>query len=340
MSERWGYPIVATTLLGVVLLVYVRDPVAYSYLTGEDYVGENATAIGMLLAALMFAMAALLPGIPGAGVRAKRRRIMLALFALAGFVVGMEELSWGQRLLGYSPPRVFEQFNIQHEMTLHNFIANNLVHWALGAVMLTWLIISFGPVRWRIFARRWGLPSAGPLSWFWLILGTLLICVDLHMVKCTEVGELAVAICAMLLGLEILSSHRALHGWLLRPSRRTLIAVGLAAVCVFGSDLLLKRYTPWLGYQFELNALYYEQVSGLDDQALALYEYMEQHPRLLDVHTVCQHADLLNKLGRHSQAEVVILRELQRLQQNPDLPLAQSRIDHLQEMLDIRSASR
>ncbi|MCC6680078.1 MAG: hypothetical protein IT445_04155 [Phycisphaeraceae bacterium] len=330
-AEKWTYPILACGLLGAVLLLYFRDPVAYSYLTGEDHVGENATAIAMCLAALLFAIAAVLPGIPGAGAR--RKRIVLALFALGGFAAGMEELSWGQRLLGYTPPPVFEQHNLQGELTLHNFVENHIVHQTLGAVMLAWLSISFSPVRWRLRVRRWGVPLAGSLSWFWLIPGAVLICVDLRMTKLTEVGELAIAICAMLLGLETLTRHRALRGWPLGPGRRALIAAGLATLCVFGSNLLLKHYTPWLGYQFELNAHYYEQVSGLDDQALAIYEYMQQHPRLLDAHTVCQHAHLLIKLGRYEEADAVLQRELQRLEQDPNLPQAEARMRHVKELL-------
>lgn len=43
---------------------------------------------------------------------------LVALFCL--FVAG-EEMSWGQRLLGYTPPSIFLEHNTQQEANLHNF---------------------------------------------------------------------------------------------------------------------------------------------------------------------------------------------------------------------------
>lgn len=56
-------------------------------------------------------------------VRAVRRRhvfdLLIALFCL--FVAG-EEMSWGQRLLGLTPPEYFLQNNGQQEINLHNMV--------------------------------------------------------------------------------------------------------------------------------------------------------------------------------------------------------------------------
>lgn len=57
--------------------------------------------------------------------RVKRgvRRYVLVFFLLFSFamlLVGMEEIAWGQKLLGFETPEVLEQLNQQQEMTLHN----------------------------------------------------------------------------------------------------------------------------------------------------------------------------------------------------------------------------
>jgi hypothetical protein len=53
------------------------------------------------------------------GARAKRPfDLLIALFLL--FVAG-EEMSWGQRLFGLTPPSYFLEYNTQQEMNLHNF---------------------------------------------------------------------------------------------------------------------------------------------------------------------------------------------------------------------------
>ncbi|GAB4109861.1 MAG: hypothetical protein Kow00105_18610 [Phycisphaeraceae bacterium] len=44
----------------------------------------------------------------------------VVLFSLGLFVVGMEEIAWGQKLIGYQTPALFQQVNQQHEVTLHN----------------------------------------------------------------------------------------------------------------------------------------------------------------------------------------------------------------------------
>ncbi|HEX6245256.1 MAG TPA: hypothetical protein VFZ61_30245 [Polyangiales bacterium] len=53
------------------------------------------------------------------------RVIVLGLCAFCLFVAG-EEISWGQRLLGYRPPRFFLQHNFQQEANLHNLLKDIL----------------------------------------------------------------------------------------------------------------------------------------------------------------------------------------------------------------------
>jgi hypothetical protein len=56
----------------------------------------------------------------------------VALFCL---FVALEEISWGQRLLGARPPRYFLERNFQQELNLHNVASQGLRRWALIAVI-------------------------------------------------------------------------------------------------------------------------------------------------------------------------------------------------------------
>jgi hypothetical protein len=56
--------------------------------------------------------------------------------ALFCFVVGMEEISWGQRVLGYRPPSYFLEHNFQQELNVHNVIDQDLRMQAVRVVIL------------------------------------------------------------------------------------------------------------------------------------------------------------------------------------------------------------
>jgi hypothetical protein len=57
----------------------------------------------------------------------------LALFCL---VVALEEISWGQRLLGYRPPAYFLEHNYQQELNVHNVIERDLRKLGVKALIL------------------------------------------------------------------------------------------------------------------------------------------------------------------------------------------------------------
>jgi len=80
----------------------------------EDGFFESLTAI------CAFAASFLLAG----SIRSARnwpiRRFLLVLAALF-FVFGMEEISWGQRILGWKTPPGLSAFNYQNESNIHNF---------------------------------------------------------------------------------------------------------------------------------------------------------------------------------------------------------------------------
>jgi hypothetical protein len=74
-------------------------------------------------------------------------------------VVALEEISWGQRVFGYSPPRYFLEKNFQQEFNLHNVIATSLRKQLLGAILILYGVVL--PVLERIPMSAKGLKKLG-----------------------------------------------------------------------------------------------------------------------------------------------------------------------------------
>lgn len=64
--------------------------------------------------------------------------IGLSLFC---FVVAMEEISWGQRIIGYRPPAYFLEHNYQQELNLHNVVETQYRKLALQAIILGYGVV-------------------------------------------------------------------------------------------------------------------------------------------------------------------------------------------------------
>ncbi|MBU1275042.1 MAG: hypothetical protein KJ720_06675 [Proteobacteria bacterium] len=100
----------------VMVGVKIYAPQAYHNLIQEDSLLENLQFYFYLAAGGMSLWAAV--GFRRAGLaRHAGAALMLGLVLL---VVAVEEISWGERLLGFQAPAFFVQYNVQHEMTLHN----------------------------------------------------------------------------------------------------------------------------------------------------------------------------------------------------------------------------
>jgi len=107
----------------------------------EDGPVEDATAIAYLVAASIGLVSAY------RCFSTSKVDYGIVLLALAGafFVVGMEEISWGQRLIGFETPSIVARHNAQGELSLHNLggFQQRFLH---PAYMLIGFAGSFGPL--------------------------------------------------------------------------------------------------------------------------------------------------------------------------------------------------
>lgn len=88
----------------------------------------GATAIGAMVAVRQWKSGRVLPWF-AAGV---------SLFCL---FVAMEEISWGQRVLGYRPPVYFLENNFQQEFNVHNVFSTDIRKLVLKAVILGYGVV-------------------------------------------------------------------------------------------------------------------------------------------------------------------------------------------------------
>jgi hypothetical protein len=77
----------------------------------EDGLYEMIGAVACILASAFLVFAFL---------QTKPKNLWLILFAIGTLVLALEELSWGQRLLGISLPQEIKEVNFQGELNLHN----------------------------------------------------------------------------------------------------------------------------------------------------------------------------------------------------------------------------
>lgn len=102
----------------------------------------------------------------------RQRHVFDGLVALFCLFVAGEEISWGQRLLGFIPPASFLATNTQQEFNLHNFAdIFGRPKWVLIAALMAYGVVL--PLvaqipRVRAFAQRVGatVPDSFWLPWF------------------------------------------------------------------------------------------------------------------------------------------------------------------------------
>jgi hypothetical protein len=150
---------IASALQGNVFLVYFG---------AEDSPVETATAIllGLCGAALWWR------AIKAQKLISRAAFFLGLLYGLVYVWAGGEEISWGQRILGFESPAYFQQNNDQQEFTFHNLVIggvklDELVFGpVLSYVILTYLIVL--PVLWprvawvRTLVRRMFIPVPRP----------------------------------------------------------------------------------------------------------------------------------------------------------------------------------
>jgi hypothetical protein len=97
--------IIATIILSY--SVYYFNEKTVVYLTSEDNLFEGGTSALLFLSSILFLISA-------------KKNIFMILLALVFLFGAGEEISWGQRILGFEPPAALKEANVQSEFNIHN----------------------------------------------------------------------------------------------------------------------------------------------------------------------------------------------------------------------------
>jgi len=153
---RPGPVILNLGLATAFVLLFVVSPAGFNWLGSEDNVVEYLSALFGVAGAVFFASVALAAWhLPHGSPNRTLTLVFAGACAVVLFLLGMEEISWGQRLFGFDTPDSFAA-NRQGEVNLHNFFTTpihtvyRLGSWA--ALILLPFMVAFGP-RWRLFDR-------------------------------------------------------------------------------------------------------------------------------------------------------------------------------------------
>lgn len=212
---------------GAGLLVFgVTFPDRYALLLQEDGPVEWCTFWAFVAAAAVF-----LAG--PARSRTKEgdeteRYLAVGLAAFCLFVAG-EEISWGQRLLGYQPPELFLARNYQQESNLHNLLKD--VFESRWQVFL--IAVGYGVITPLAGWRAWLPPPWAPHP---AVIPAALVVLAIELFYPLELsGEVAEAV------LGGLFLHDALLRWQGPSTGRQVLAMGVCVAFGVATPLVLDR---------------------------------------------------------------------------------------------------
>lgn len=199
--RAWVSVLIAASALWFVYL-HFADPGLLGWLTHEDSVTETLSAALYLLAAGLFLVL---------WIRRGFSRVFILGYALLFLVVGGEEISWGQRLLGLETPETLDEINVQGETNLHN-IDGIHQHVRMAGLLVVLLIAFIMPLAQRFvpfFARLFKALSV-PVVPLWTVPITVLAVVfmvaprvaGIPAFRFDEVGELYLSVTFAMFALE------------------------------------------------------------------------------------------------------------------------------------------
>jgi len=143
----FAFPFVVLAVFVPYKIFFKRD---WFRLVAEDGVFEQLQVWFFLVASILFLVASIRS--LNSGKRFSFLVFLSLSFGLA--LVCLEEISWGQRILGFSSPQHFTCHNVQGELTLHNLsVIQPFLH--LGYILIG-LIGSIGCICARVLpGKKW-----------------------------------------------------------------------------------------------------------------------------------------------------------------------------------------
>ncbi|RME37150.1 MAG: tetratricopeptide repeat protein [Planctomycetota bacterium] len=200
-------------VLGFYAVAALRYPLVYIWATYEDLFGEWMQFWSVALACILAVRLA---------TTRWRCRWFFALIALSCFYVAMEEISWGQRIFGFSSPFFFKANNLQGETNLHNFLTGpyaTTLKFGLTAALASGMVL-YGLVypllvRWGVRPVCWlaarGVAPPPLYLWPFFVVAAVLEWGPFRFNE-AEVAELTVGLALLLTTIHYLTTLREERG--------------------------------------------------------------------------------------------------------------------------------
>jgi len=154
-ARKWTLWVVLTLSVGF-LLLFLSNPVEFHRFGSEDHPVEILSALLLLAASAVFVVV-----IVKLNKAAGRRVLMLSaislVFATTFFFIGMEEISWFQRVFGLETPELLKA-GARDELNLHNLATDEVEIMYYSAAFLFLITVPFLDDVTRLF-QRWELTS-------------------------------------------------------------------------------------------------------------------------------------------------------------------------------------
>lgn len=203
---KWKSGIYAALILFAVwsIYLYAYNRPFLAWITREDSFSESLSAICYLLAALFFFIE---------WIHGRFRNIFVLGYALLFLVVGGEEISWGQRIIGIPTPETLKEINFQKETNLHNIDGIQQHVRAVGLlVVLTIAVLMPVTERWMRNMRELYSRLKIPVAPLWTVPLTILALLFMAVPRLfwgktvftlDEVGELYLSLVFLIFAIEV-----------------------------------------------------------------------------------------------------------------------------------------
>lgn len=261
------------TVFGLLTLAE-RAPSRFEHAMREDGWAEWATFCAFALAAGL----ALHAFFRAARDQRLQRLALMGLALFCVFVAG-EEISWGQRLLGFRPPALFLEKNFQQESNLHNLLKGIFeTRWMVFCVAAAYGVIAPYLAYVTRFPRALAAPI-GLLPWFAAV-AFLELSYPYELV-----GELAELMLGLLFLADVMDRRRSLRvdrrAYGLRRAGYACAALAGALLCLPLNDVTLRSNTAELvAHTRDDLATLAQRMQNGDVLRNGLFKKREVHKRL------------------------------------------------------------
>ena len=300
-------------VVGTYVVLALYNPPGYVFATYEDLIGEWLQTFAFAAALVFSALIAASRG---------PFRWFFALLALACFYTVMEEISWGQRLLGFDTPELLKTAgNLQGEANLHNLLtgpiatpAKAIIEYLLAAAFVGYGLLYPLALRWKwapvLWLERIGIAAPPLYLWPFFVTAAFLELGPLNFNE-AEIAELLVA-----LALAVFTAHY----WF---ARRTV--PDLPAGAVLASHMAPRYTLVILATVFAIGV-------GATATTYAMYTSPKSRPKI-DARLLNGYEKFASRYGSHGRWDVAVQLYTLAQARNPDSAYYMRRIaDAFQKM--------